>query len=150
MNVIQAPPYSNTTTHWNQADFGIGENLLKNNLVAKAWGMVPRGFYAQQIRHYMKIFPINDTLKVIHYESFQKNKSAVLQELVTFVGGPSSFEFKEEMLEADLSPMQRRRKKNIWTPPISDNAKNYLKHLYKPYNDDLADLLGESWRGVWD
>ena len=29
-------------------------------------------------------------------------------------------------------------------------TRQYLKALFRPYNELLADTLGEEWRGVWD
>jgi len=32
---------------------------------------------------------------------------------------------------------------------MSNSTEEYLERFFKPYNDELADLLGEEWRGVW-
>ena len=29
-------------------------------------------------------------------------------------------------------------------------TRRYLSALFRPYNEQLADILGEEWRGVWD
>ena len=92
----------------------------------------------------MKVFKIDEMLKVIRFENFDKNKAAVLQDLVNFVGGPSSCNFSEILLNKELGP---GKKKLI--PPMTNETKIYLKHLYKPFNDELANLLGDSWRDVW-
>jgi len=33
---------------------------------------------------------------------------------------------------------------------MSDTTREYLQRFYKPYNDHLAQLLGEGWRGIWE
>ena len=43
---------------------------------------------------------------------------------------------------------KRTRKVDHWT--IDDENRELLRKFYEPYNNDLADLLGEEWRGVWD
>lgn len=141
---IKAPRYSNANTDWNQTDFGIGRPLLGSHAL-EAFSGIARGFYAQQIKRYMKFFPIDETLKVIRFEDFQKNKIAVLQEILEFVGS-SYYKFDDAHINRQLGPTEVLYR----YPDLNNATKIYLKHLYKPFNDDLADLLGESWRGVWD
>jgi len=143
-NHLHAPPYSNVTTDWNQTDFTVGIPL--NNHCGKINHGIDRGFYADQIKRFMKYFPIGESLKVIHYENFNVNKVAVLNDILKFIGVPSH-EFDMKKLDTNLGPIQ---KVNSWFPPITNETRTYLKHVYKPFNDELANLLGESWRGVWD
>lgn len=147
---LQVPSYSNEK-EWHQEDFQVGKPL-KNYANVLANGLA-RGFYAKQIESYMEFFPINVSLKVICYEHFVRNKMEVLQDLVEFIGGPSSFKFEQKRFDEDLGPGskgKKRKQKQILVPPMTNRTNIYLKHLYKPFNDELADLLGESWRGVWD
>jgi len=96
----------------------------------------------------MEHFSLGESLKIIHYEAFEKTKSAALQEILEFVGAPPH-RIKEKAFETDYSPNKRESATLIY-PPLTNETKAYLKRFYKPYNDELANLLGEYWRGVWD
>ena len=143
--VMKAPSFTNYSTDWNLEDFTIVGKPTVNYV-----GMIERGFYAQQIRYYMEHFPLYESLKVISYEAFLRNKTGVLNELSRFIGGPYH-NFSDENVTQNLSPLARsQRTLQSVCPPPSNESKAYLKHLYKPYNDELVYLLGESWRGIWD
>jgi hypothetical protein len=101
--------------------------------------------YAPFVEAYMEHFPLGTTLKVIQYENFTQNKRQTLMELLDWLGAPPH-DWTDEDLDDDHGPVQV----SVPIPVMSDHVKNYLRHLYKPFNDKLADLLGENWRGVWD
>jgi len=143
---LRAPPYSNGTTEWNRTEFAVGKPL--EDYSGRAYGGLARGFYVEQMKRYMDVFPMGESLRVVRYESFKKDKIAVMQDLLDFVGGPSSYEFDEKQLDDYLGPFEFVRDRYL--PPLTNETMKYLRYLYKPFNDELADLLGESWRGVWD
>jgi len=137
------PSSSSIQTEWNSTDFGIG--LPLDQFKDKLFMGIARGFYAAQIKNYMEFFSIGESIKVICYENFMKNKAAVMQELLEFVGSPP-YKFDDKQFDEYLGA----NKILGWYPSLKNETKTYLKYLYKPFNDELADLLGESWRGVWD
>jgi len=109
-------------------------------------GMVSRGFYAEQLSMWMRYFPLGESLKVIRYEAFLENRTEILREVLDFVGAPV-MSFEDLDLEKSYSP---ERAGAPYEGKMPDNVREYLRRLYKPYNDELADLLGEEWRDVWD
>ena len=66
-------------------------------------------------------------------------------EILDWLGVPSHH-WTEKDLKDDHGPVQF----SVPVPTMSEEIKTYLKHIYQPFNDKLADLLGENWRGVWD
>lgn len=143
---IHAPFFTNATNKtWNPKEFYLPLNDTKEP--QDYMPTVLRGFYAAQIRHWMKVFSINVDFKIIPYEVLNHNKSGILQDLLNFVGAPPH-NLTKAQLDKDYSP----NKKNgaFSYPPMTNETNIYLQHFYKPLNDDLADLLGEEWRGIWD
>lgn len=109
-------------------------------------GMVSRGFYAEQLSMWMRYFPLGEKLKVIRYEAFLENRAEILREVLDFVGAPA-MSFEDLDLDKSYSP---ERDGAPYEGKMPDHVRKYLRRLYKPYNDELADLLGEEWRDVWD
>lgn len=149
-SVVRAPPMidflSNNGTDFNQSHFAIGPRA--NGLVEFRRNNIARGFYALQLRDYIEYFPLGSFLKAYRYEYFLMNKQAVMNNLADFVGAPR-YNFSEAELSMQMGPLQSLKTDQEY-PQMDDMTRAYLKLLYKPFNDKLADLLGEDWRGVWD
>jgi hypothetical protein len=107
--------------------------------------MIARGMYAPQVEAYMSSFPLGPSLKIIQFENFTRNKRKVLLEILDWLGVPPH-PWTDQDLQEDHGPVRF----SVPVPAMSDGIRNYLRHIYKPFNDELADLLGENWRGVWD
>lgn len=137
---------SNNGTDFNQSHFAIGPRA--NGLVEFRRNNIARGFYALQLRDYIEYFPFGSFLKAYRYEYFLMNKQAVMNNLADFVGAPR-YNFSEAELSMQMGPLQSLKTDQEY-PQMDDMTRAYLKLLYKPFNDKLADLLGEDWRGVWD
>lgn len=144
---LQAPDFSNATQEWNQNDFGRSSFNTSIPVISR----LSRGFYSRQITAYLEHFQLGTSLMVIQYEKFVRNKPQVLNELLHFVGSPP-YNWTGEELEADLGPMARFRKRNrgLKYPPLSNETRAYMKCLFRPFNEELAPLLGEEWQGVWE
>jgi Sulfotransferase domain len=107
-----------------------------------------RGMYAQQLVNWLDVFELGVNLKIVRYEQFLKNRSAVAQEILDFVGVDiNSVSMDATVLQHDFSPKKRRK---TLRDDMDPRLRDYLSRFYKPYNDELADLLGEEWREVWD
>lgn len=133
--------------------------LLEGGLLNPKWAMhespfnvtqfyrnvVYRGFYANQIEFWLDYFPLGDKLMVVQYERFKKDKQAVIDEILEFVGA-SPYNYTDDVLHYNYF----RKNETRIDKGISDSLRNHLKKVYKPHNDRLADLLGEKWRDVWD
>ena len=109
-----------------------------------------RGFYANQLKAYMEYFPLGTHLKVVHYETFIEDKVTTLNEILEFVGA-EPFVWNQSLLDTNLGPLKKRFDPAIFQPESMTNAtRAYLKALYAPFNDELANMLGEEWQGVWN
>ena len=111
-------------------------------------GMLYRGLYAQQLQPWLEQYKYKEELYVVRYEELRDQPAKVLTEVLEFLGAPH-YEFPEEVLSRNYSPKRITWRKS-YKPDISSAVLDFLKRFYKPYNDELADLLGEEWRGVWD
>lgn len=149
-NIVQAPPYEfdsgiqSKGNEWNKEEFSVGEPSLQ-----KYTGYIARGLYQHQLPHYLKYFTLNHSLKVIEYETFRQRPEEVLKDLLFFATGQNitlSSAVKERILE-DWRP--KKQSESVICPPFHNHTRRYLQHLYRPFNEKLGDLLGESWRDVW-
>lgn len=143
-SVLDVPLLSNTTDVWNASDF-VALPKSSSPEFDWRWSMVARGFYAPQIERYMRFFPLGTSLKVVHYENFTQNKVDTLNEIMEWLGLPPYYNWTDNELEQHYGPGQKATK----VRPMPTKIKKYLEHLYKPFNEKLATLLGEEWRGVW-
>lgn len=67
-------------------------------------------------------------------------------EILGWPGAPNH-NWKDDDLKDDHGPVPFK----VPIAILSDEIKNYLQqHLYRPFNDQLADWLGENWSRVWD
>lgn len=114
----------------------------------KTQGMLYRGCYARQLIPWLEYYKHGEDLLVVRYEELRNDPSKVLDEVLSFVGAPS-FDYHTDHLKKSYSPVDVSSTEQ-YDPDLSIEALDYLKRFYKPYNDELADLLGEHWRRVWD
>lgn len=109
--------------------------------------MLTRGFYAQLLAAWLDHFEIEKDLKVISLEIFKKDEPGVFREILDFIGvDANAWRVNDEVFQKDYRPFAKAANKG----GMDRTTRTYLEKLYKPYNDELADLLGEEWRGVWD
>jgi len=118
--------------------------------------MFYRGLYAQQVANWMNnnftVGGENNNLLILRYEQFQADKVGVLNDILTFIGLPPTAGkmFDDSILNSNLDPVACPSCKQFSQGMVMKNStRAYLERLYRPYNDELADLLGEEWRGVW-
>lgn len=126
-------------------------NLSQSETEKKHWkhyrkmftnNFLQRGMYIIQLRHWMRYFPLNESLLVLQYEKFKSHPKEVYSQILDFVGVPSFIPATgfggtyNAMIETN--------------EVVSNSTRRYLSSLFRPYNNHLADLLGEDWRGIWD
>jgi len=120
---------------------------LKHNHTYKPFKMASnvllRGFYANQIEPWLEHFPLGEKLLILQYEEFKNNNAAVVGKVLKFLGLPQ-MNFTTKQLNTNYSPV------NTTLIRKADIAVDFLEDFYNPYNDMLADLLGEEWRNVWE
>eukprot|EP00554_Chaetoceros_debilis_P004252 CAMPEP_0194082276 /NCGR_PEP_ID=MMETSP0149-20130528/7829_1 /TAXON_ID=122233 /ORGANISM="Chaetoceros debilis, Strain MM31A-1" /LENGTH=406 /DNA_ID=CAMNT_0038764389 /DNA_START=247 /DNA_END=1467 /DNA_ORIENTATION=- len=111
-----------------------------------------RGLYEQRIKKWLKYYELGESMLVLPYEDLRNEPQHVMDEIADFVGFPR-YDFQSALMEKDLSPTIRSRDGNLSgrkaTTYISDELRADLYDLYTPFNDKLADLLGERFRGIW-
>jgi hypothetical protein len=110
-----------------------------------------RGFYASQLKKWMKYFKLHEDILVVRYEEFLENKGEVVNQVLDFVGA-LAFNMSDSVLHQDYSPQTKMRSNYRQPLPIvlSNETRAALMRLYRSANDELADFVGEGFRGVWD
>lgn len=123
-------------TFTNEWDITIDEesNMIKEILV--------RGLYAKQLQPWLAHFKLNDDILVIQDEKFLDNQADI-----EYVGIPP-FNLDSSVLSRDYSP-NKKRKKKVQPVEMVKDTRVASHRLFRPYNQELADLLGEEWRNVW-
>lgn len=113
-----------------------------------------RGIYAVQLKRWMDHFPLGESLMIISNERFQKETRQVMREILEFIGAPDANYFDDR----DVSPTTRSvmdQNKGLKLlsvggyDPMNNTTRKFLETFYKPYNKQLVELLGESWRPNW-
>eukprot|EP00934_Nitzschia_sp_Nitz4_P006603 Nitzschia sp. Nitz4//scaffold217_size45653//19694//20779//NITZ4_007223-RA/size45653-processed-gene-0.16-mRNA-1//1//CDS//3329542234//6593//frame0 len=129
---------------WKPSNFGTGTKVPDDYS-----SFLARGFYSKQLIWYMKYFTLGETLLVVRYEDFQEKPVETLEGIIKFLTGKEKTVRKKvrKALGRDLGPEINPHRNSY---PMSNHTERFLRLLYKPFNDELADLLGESWRNVWD
>jgi Sulfotransferase domain len=129
--------------------------LPPNRDAINAWQLekynasLARGFYVKQLKNYLPYFPLGTHLKVVHYENFTNDKVATLNDILDFVGSPP-FRWPERFLDKNLGPFKPRAPETHAPEPLSNETRAYLKAMYRPFNDELANVLGSAWQNVWN
>jgi hypothetical protein len=111
------------------------------------------GMYATQLDEWMQYYPLNKSLLVVRSEELSSNASAVLARVQAFLGVPME-EFHNDVTDSNYNPLKGGRGWREGAAMQVDRPSNetllYLRRFYEPHNQELADLLGEDWRNVWD
>jgi hypothetical protein len=112
----------------------------------KAKNLVYRGLYAEQLLPWLEYFTVGEDLLVVQFERMMYEPHAVLDEIWTFLD-VHLHRHEEGHLNKSYSPVTHNASKHDMR--MNDSTREYLQKLYKPYNEQLADILGEKWRDVW-
>jgi len=99
-----------------------------------------RGLYAIQLRKWMRYFPYPESLLVLKYEDLENRPQYVYTRILQHVGLPD---------HAMPGKFQAHNTLKDWYIPMKNRTRTMMADLFEPYNAQLADLLGEDWRGVW-
>lgn len=94
-----------------------------------------RGRYAEQLRRWFEFFPREQFL-ILPSQSFYSDMSACLRRVCEFLALPA-YEF----------PVAEKRNTNVYSK-IEPETRQHLAAYYRPFNEDLYELLGESFD--WD
>lgn len=122
------------------------EELLtrRDNMASDEAGPCLRtGLYSIHLERYLKLFP---SVYVVTHEELYANHTRVMGELVDFLGYP---EQKQYMYENLFLGQVKDTSVPSSVEPLSNRTRQYLRHFFRPYNDELAEVLGKEWRQRW-
>ena len=115
---------------------------------------IQRSMYVVQLQHWIQYFPLNETMLVLNYEQFANEPHFIYQSILDFVFGvnTTSKTPTTPFIIRDDDFFTKRHNTLPHKKPvvIHDETRQYLSLFFRPYNDQLADLLGEHWRNIWE
>lgn len=117
---------------------------------ARGWkfaNMLYRSYYADQLRVWLDHFTLGESLFLIQHERLDQNPQSVMDELLDFLS-IRRYNFSSQIMHERYNP-NRKDPLNITAPPMRNETRQFLDTFFAPWNDELADLVGEDWRGVW-
>lgn len=141
--------------------------LMRGYVDKRKSNLLYRGLYAPLLYPWVETFAPEDRLMVLQFEKFaklenEKNKT-IVDELLGFAGldvnstdnHVSGFRRKLVERNSTYSHVDGSRRKLVWSnkrdyDPMPPSIRQYLTLFYQPFNDHLADLLGDDWKNVWD
>lgn len=94
------------------------------------FGYVDAGHYADQLRRWLEVFPIEQML-VIRFEDMQSKPAKVFSRVTAFLGLP-------EATDIELAPRNQR----ALDQPMAPATQECLRAYFAPLNEDLAQLIG--------
>ena len=109
------------------------------------------GMYATQLSEWLQYYELGVDVLVIASERMRAHLDLVLREVQEFLELPLE-EFHESVTSKDYNPLEFRGVQTLGkqVDRPSKQTLSYLKEFFRPYNDELADLLGEEWRRIWE
>ena len=96
-----------------------------------------RGMYAELLQGWMEHFELGKNLMVVSYERFSEDHLGVIHQLQRFVGANQT-NITEKVLEKDYHGGYTASK-------LNETTRHYLQDFFRPYNDELVELLGQDW-----
>jgi len=119
------------------------ELIRKNPFRDMGWrrNMVFNSMYSLQLAQWLEYFQLGKNLKIVQFEVFQTDKQRSLEGIFDFMGLPLGClsNLTQETLD------KRAIHATNFSSLLSNETKEYLWRFYKPYNEELADMLGEDW-----
>lgn len=106
--------------------------------------------YIAKLKHWFEHFSLDNrnqhggnkvSLLVLNFEHFWKEPDKVFSRLLKFVG--AALFVPEKGFSTMINSHEYRGDQML------PETREYLSPLFRPYNDMLADALGEEWKGVW-
>ena len=110
----------------------------------KAKNLVYRGLYVDQLAPWLEHFTVGKDLLVVQFERMLEHPHDVLDEILDFLD-VHRHSYDQAHFNESYSPVVASEEHEL-----NDATRDYLLRLYKPYNQQLADLLGAKWRDVWN
>jgi Sulfotransferase domain len=140
---------------------------FSHDFVSPDWkqtSLLYRGLYAEQLQEWMQYYTLGQDLYIIPFERLKLHPKQVLHDLLGFLQIPTSTTNLSESVLLDKSSShhgdkqrqaEEEEKNSIYHHSFSPNRgelnvtismelKSYLRLLFKPYNDDLRNLLSSA------
>ena len=150
--LTKMPLFSPNITDWDNMNLsGVDDMAISLSTNVKSYsGIIQRGLYAPQIKAYLKYWTPDVDLKVIAFDDLRKDPNKTLSLILEFVGAkPHNLTIHQ--LSKDFSPSFSYSKEVPILPVLKNTTRSYLSRFYRPYNFELAQLLGESkYRFLWE
>ena len=108
---------------------------IKPKFSAEGNNYLKKGLYAQQLRHWLNIFPMESML-ILSTEEFESNQQIIYNKIFKFLN-ISQFEVKNT----------EKMEKGIY-PPMKSETRNLLLDYFRPYNRELFELINMEF--YWD
>ncbi|KAL7546693.1 hypothetical protein ACHAWF_010019 [Thalassiosira exigua] len=118
----------------------------------RARGLLYRGLYAPLLLFWIRKFASEDRLMVLQFESFvdaeNKGNKTIADQVLRFAGLAPTHVNGNESRRKDYANNTVWQNERLYKP-MPARVRQYLTMFYQPFNDFLADLLGDEWNGVW-
>ncbi len=102
------------------------------------FSIIQKGLYVYPLVSYLKIFPRNNIL-IIESNDLKKNKKKYLENILKFIGAQAVNIENIELKEHNL---------RNYDQPMNDEIRKVLFEFYRPHNEKLFEVLGETYN--WD
>ena len=151
------PPVGTMPVSLRQAWDKIPPRTKKNGNVFpgnwKATSLVYRGLYADQLREWLEHYELGQDLYILPFELLKEHPKELLQDMLDFLQIPTASLSTTALLEEQSSTQngtkpRDHRYRQSYSPNrgelkvnISAEMRDYLRRLFKPYNDDLQRQL---------
>ena len=104
---------------------------------------VARGLYDVQLRQWLQMYPLNSNLFLLDFASLSGKPHIVQESYNDLMDGLG---LRRHVLQEHLMIAHNDGR---YDAPMFNSTRELLANFYRPYNDRLADLVGDTWRGKW-
>ncbi|CAB9521638.1 Heparan sulfate glucosamine 3-O-sulfotransferase 2 [Seminavis robusta] len=151
-HLFQVPETNMTRDEVDHADWMVYRQRHMRNYLQ-------RGTYSLQLERWKEHFPLNERLLVLDNDRLLKEPRKVMGEVLAFLEAPRPDFFANESVPVDTSESEKMRHARVkgisnllsigGYDPMANSTRRFLEMFYKPYNQQIVNVLGEEWRGVW-
>jgi hypothetical protein len=102
---------------------------------------IGRSLYAIQLRHWINAYKAQNQplrLLVVNSDDMKERTEDTYRKVLDFLNLPH-----------DLPETFHEHHKHHYIAPMSESVRTFLERVFEPYNQQLGDLLGAEWAGVW-
>jgi len=134
------------------------ERLIRWNPLPKnrmSINFVYNSMYAVHLADWLPFFQLNRNLLVLNFDDLQRDLKGSLRRIFEFTGRNTELtnQFVDGLPDEILN--QHYSLETTWNYTeypermLTNATREYLQRFFEPYNNQLADLLGEDWPRQW-